>query len=196
MQEQQKSTSIFDDMKTSMNIVVFIARIFSVSVEVFLRRNFGARYVGTQAALAVPLMFFFSIFFPHDDPRPLLWFLGAYLLMCFRARIEGLRRRRRGEDREHSYYNGWPRLADAAAKPDERKIKRIVEPALLLAVGYLVWECTRPLGTFLMLAAGSLFLVSLLTEQYERVRAMDMNDAVIEQRQLAERFREMNGDRQ
>lgn len=195
MQDQQNNTSVLDDWKSGFNLVVFFARSFAVSIEVFLRRGFGERYIGMQAAIAVPIIFFFSVFFPHDDPRPMFWFLGAYLLMCVRARIEGIRRRMRGEPRPHSYYNGWPWLSRAAPKFTETQVKLRTEPLLVLAVGYIASLMNRPLGVYIMVSAAALLLTAILTEQYERVRAMDMNDAVIEQRQLAERFRELNKDR-
>ncbi|MCE9592333.1 MAG: hypothetical protein K8S99_17650 [Planctomycetes bacterium] len=194
MEEQQGSTGVMDQWRSGMSCIVFFARSLAVSVEVFLRRGFGERYIGLQAAVAMPIILFFGVFFPEDDPGPMLWFLLAYLVMCVRARIDGFRRRRRGELRSHSFYNGWPRLARVNPKFTESQVKRKTEPLLVLAVGYLVWQLNRPLGMYLILSAAALFLVAVLTERYERARAMDMNDAVIEQHRLAERFRELNDD--
>jgi hypothetical protein len=45
-----------------------------------------------------------------------------------------------------------------------------------------------------MIGGACLFLSVTLAEQQERARTLDLNDAVIDQQQVAERFRAMRGE--
>ena len=64
-----------------------------------------------------------------------------------------------------------------------------------MGAGFLLRQINPPLGTYLMLAAGSLCISVCASEAEERTRALDMNDAVMNQESVADRFREMRSDR-
>ncbi len=99
----------FQTARGAMNLVAFSVQSGAVTVEVFLHSRFGERYIGGQAAAAVVIIPCFGMLFPEHDIRPLFYFLGSFLVMCFLQRMDIMRRLRRG-DREHSLYNGFPRL--------------------------------------------------------------------------------------
>ncbi|MEM7398088.1 MAG: hypothetical protein AAF354_04015, partial [Pseudomonadota bacterium] len=55
-------------------------QVLEASVAVFLRRRFGRRYLGGQAAAVLLLVPLWSLGWQEHDPTPLWWFLGLYLL--------------------------------------------------------------------------------------------------------------------
>lgn len=77
---------------------------------------------------------------------------------------------------------------------DEVKVKQIVEPFLTFAVGAVMLEFSPPLGGYLMIASAGLLISNGLAAEYERRRVSDMHDAYLEQRGVAERFRDMRGE--
>ena len=176
-----------------LGIVLLVIQALAASVEVFLRREIGSRYMDKQGALAVLLIPGWCLFWPEKDPRPLCWFLGAYLVMCARVRFTSLRRRLRGEE-GHTRYNGWPRILSLPLlrRLSEAKAKAVVEPLLVIGTGALVMNSNPPLGSYLVAAGCGLGLAHGAIEARERTRLMDMSDAVIDQRNLAERFRRRN----
>ena len=164
---------------------------WATSVEVFLRRDFGVRYLNWQAAavlLLVPL--YAALWEGREDLRPLFWFLGAYLMMCIVARIGMLGRHLRGQH-YHSYYNGWPRLMRLFPKCTERTVKLYVEPALVSGLGLLIGNHNAPLCIYLAAAGACLHISHSQAEFGYRQRAADMHDAVIDQEIIAEQYREM-----
>jgi hypothetical protein len=60
---QQQGMNIADQMRTGMNLLGWISQTGGVSVEVFLHRRFGSRYLGIPAALALLLVPLFGLFF-------------------------------------------------------------------------------------------------------------------------------------
>lgn len=174
----------------AINAVWLVASAFAVTVEVFLRREMGSRYLERQAALAVLLIPGFGLFFPEEDLRPLLWFLGAYLAACTVVRVRSLRRRFRGEE-EHSRYNGtpiilrWPLLR----RLTEARAKMTVEPALVWLAGGLTMNASVPLGAYVMVCAFCLMLCDGMRRAFDAQRDMDLKDQLSDQRRMAERFR-------
>lgn len=167
---------------------------WAVSVVIFLRRGFGARYLGAQGAMVLLIVPMFMIFFSQQhDPWPLCWFLGAYLLMWVCARIGAARRHSMG-DSTHSYYSGWPRLMRIFRFLSESTVKQFVEPPLVALIGFWIGGHNLPLGTYWVVAAVCMAVGSLQDEMALRQRVTDMNDAVSEQQLIAEQFRKMRGD--
>ncbi|MCK6486426.1 MAG: hypothetical protein HUU22_11045 [Phycisphaerae bacterium] len=177
--------------KAVLSWIAFIAGVLAVSVEVFLRRSrtFGERYMGVQAALVILLVPIYCAWWGGYDVRPLFYFLAAYLFMCLVIRIGGILERRRGGAPQHSRYNGFPRLCRLFPRVREVTVKSIIEPAVVFLVGVFMMPVSEPLGSYLMLASSGLLLSVNLLVGYERMRAMDMQDAAIEQRDLAESLR-------
>jgi hypothetical protein len=172
----------------------FLMGTFAASLEVFLRRRFGERYLGVRAAAAVLLIPFFGVFFGGHDLRPLLWFWGIYILMCFIARVNVLRRRLRYEHLP-TMYTGLPHLQRWLPRLSEVTIKRFIEPVLIFVLGTLVCLWNDPLGMYLILGAICLAVTVNLAEMQARARALDLFDTVMAQRQIAERYRSMYRDR-
>ncbi len=171
----------------------FAIEAWAISVEVFLRTGFGARYIGAKGAVVLLMAPMSLLFFQDQDPRPLLWFLVAYLVMVVIARIDSLRRRSRG-DTTHSFYSGWPRLMKIFPRCSEVTVKKYVEPLFVGIVGVAIGNHNVPLAMYLLMAAICLFVSVFSSEEVLRRRVAEMNDAVNEQEIIAERFREIRGE--
>jgi hypothetical protein len=177
--------------------VAFVARAFAVSVEVFLHRadSFGERYLGLQAGAALLLIFFWPVFCePHHDPTPMFIYAGAYALACVVIRARLQLRRKRGLPQPHTRYNGTPELLRRFKRLDEVKVKQTVEPFMTFAIGAVILNFSPPLGGYLMIASAGMLISNGLAAEYERRRVSDMHDAYLEQRGVAERFRDMRGE--
>lgn len=179
-----------DGAKNGAGILAFIVECFAITVILFLRRRFGQRYVGIQAVAGILLILFFCGLCPRYDARPMMLFLIAYIKAFFYARSGVLYRGWRGNT-EHSRYNGWPWLMCIFRSFRETTVKQFIEPPLVLVTGCLFCKLSEPLGAYLIIAAICLFASTSISNAWNRHRLLELNDAVIEQRQLAERFREI-----
>jgi small basic protein len=176
------------------NWLRFLIESWAISVEVFLRTGFGVRYVGSKGAMVLLIVPMFLILFSQKhDPRPLCWFLAAYLVMCVLARVGSLRRQTLG-DRTHSFYSGRPRLMGIFRFLSEVTVKQFVEPLFVAVAAVFVGNYNAPLGMYLLGAAACIGLSVFNSELSMRRRVMEMTDAVSEQHVIAERFREIQGD--
>ncbi|TWT44392.1 MraY-like glycosyltransferase [Phycisphaerae bacterium RAS1] len=177
--------------------IAFVARAFAVSVEVFLHRadSFGERYLGLQAGASLLLIFFWPVLCePHHDPTPMICFAGLFVLSCMLVRVRVFLRRRRGGPQPHTRYSGTPDLVHRFKRLDEVKVKQTVEPFMTFAIGAVILNFSPPLGGYLMIASAGLLISNGLAAEYERRRVSDMHDAYLEQRGVAERFRDMRGE--
>lgn len=177
------------------NALGFVFRAWATSVEVLLHKRVGDRYLGVQAAAVLLLIPIYCLFWPGYDLQPMMGFLVVYLCGVAIARSDVLSRKR-NEVRIHSFYSGFPRCMNGKTKMTEVQCKRFFEPLYTASIGlglYALGE--QPLGVYLMIAGACMFItVSMSLMEFEQ-RAAAMNDQVIEQELLAERFREMRGDR-
>ena len=177
-----------------MNILVAFLHVFATSIQVFLRYDFGKRYLGVQAVLVLFFVPFFTLLFPGYDLRPLLLLWPAYLGVCGIHRVRyllGFSKTAGG----HSFYNGRPLLTHLLPRLAESWIKRFSEPALVVLAGWMVSQVNVPLGAYLSVGGISLFVMENLLAIREEQQATDLNDAVIEQQLRAERFRHTRGER-
>jgi hypothetical protein len=169
-----------------------IGRSICLTLEVFTRRGFGSRYVGC-GFMGVVVIFLFSLFFPGQDIRVLLGFAVLYVIFWLIAFVNaGIRRWRRLE-KMHSLYNGRPHIWRFLPNWKEKNVKHVEALAAIL-FGFGVHLLNRPLGDFLMIAAIFVFLRGYNDGIRVRDRAIRMSDALIEQKVVAEQFREIRGE--
>jgi hypothetical protein len=170
-------------------IIGAAARSLALSVEVFVRRGFGSGYVGC-GLFAFVLMFFFVQFFPNDNGWPMAVFAGIYCVLWLIATINVLIRRWRRTETVHSRYSGHSHLSLLLPSWKERNVKYL-EMLLVTVLGVGIHHLNRPLGDYVMLAAVFALLRNYGVASMIRIRSVEMNDAVIEQKQVADEFREM-----
>ena len=168
-----------------------VFRSIALTVEIFLHRDFGVGYVGC-GLFGIVVMLVFANHFAGQDLRPLMGFMVAYgvrwliVAVCVGIRYWS------GKDLEHSQYNGQPYLWRLLPSWKEETFKHVEALAMIL-LGYGVRCLNRPLGDYLMIASSLAFLRIYNLVARQRDRAIAMNDRVIEQQIVADRFRDMQG---
>lgn len=176
--------------------VVVAARAFSISVEVFLHEpgSFGERAVGLNAGVAMVLMFLAPLA-GGGNVVALLIFMGLFAIACMRVRLAVARRCARGGPQPHSVFTGTPILKRFIRGVNETTIKCFAEPMLTFLGGCFLMPVSEALGGYVMLAGLGLFISNNLAVGHDRRRAMDMNDAYLDQKSTFEQFRNMRGGR-
>jgi len=192
MYQQQQQNNSTDTARNASKLGMVIVQAWAATVEVFLHRSFGQRYLGVAGAVGIMVVLAFSMVWPGFNLAPLMLFLGVFVVMCARARLESWRECRRGIV-QHSYYNGYPRLMRFLPTWNEVSVKRFVEPCLTFFLAMILMPVNPPLGCYLVVAACCLAGTNSTYDQWNRMQALEMNDAVITQRQIAGKFRELQG---
>lgn len=172
--------------------LAFICQVLETSAVVFLRREFGARYFGGQAAAVIPVALLYCLAWQGHDIRPMFIFLGLYLLLCLKGRISGWRARRKGV-LMHSRYSGYPsvmRMRPFRGWLSEKAAKGVIEPVCVAGIGIALMEASEPLGTYLLIAAVGLMLSMGFSVAWQQQRVMDAQDAYLTQREDAKLFRD------
>jgi hypothetical protein len=183
-----------NDPSAQLNWLMVIPEAWCISINVFLHRHFGARYFGLQAAAVLLLIPCYCGLWPHADLRPMLIFLLAYVVMCVVARVCMGIRRLRGETPQHSRYCGYPVLMKFLPFLSEVTVKRFIEPLLVFLGGVFMLPLNQPLALYWMIGAACMGGMVSSAVGFGQRQAMDMHDSVIDQQELAERFRGMRGD--
>lgn len=192
-QQANKNQGPKPDTQLVAGIVEGVARSLALSVEVFLHRGFGAGYVGCGPFALVVMFLFSQFFFSGQNVQSLLVFAGAFSAFWLIAAINALIRWWRKIHTAHSRYNGRSHLCLLLPRWKETNVKH-VESLLVIALGFVVHLVARPLGAYLMVAGVFILLRGWSISSMIRQRAVELNDAVIEQREIAEQFREMQQD--
>jgi len=177
------------------NVLISLAQGMAFTVEVFLHRRFGSRFIGRQAAMGLLMILLFVALTPMPGAWAMVLFLLAYAKTWLYARAGVIWRRINKQEYEHTRYSGGPLLMAIVPGWTELTVKRFVEPLLVVLVGGVTWLLVPAMGIYLVMAGVSLFITVNLAEAYERRRAEMMHDAVIEATQRAERFRAMSSGR-
>ncbi|MBX3395547.1 MAG: hypothetical protein KF841_09285 [Phycisphaerae bacterium] len=183
-----------NELRSKFGIIQFLASAVAAPIELFIHRlgSFGERYFGFQFVAAAGFMVFWPVLCsPHHDPRPTLAFCFASVFMYLCARSRTVKRIRKGGPQPHTRYSGEPWLKFVFRRMNETKIKFFVEPVLVFIGGALVMSLSPPLGGFFIVSGLGMFIANSTSERFERRRALDMHDALVEQRSVVERFREL-----
>ena len=193
MQQGNGSQRPKPDTEMAAGLLEGVTRALALSVEVFLHRGFGSGYVGC-GPLALLLMFLFDqFFFSGQDVRPLAVFAGIFGVLWLIAAINALIRWFRNIHNVRSRYNGRPHLCSLLRGWEETNVKHL-ESLLVIGFGFVVHLLSRPLGDYLMASGVFIFLRGWSMASMIRQRAVELNDAVLEQREIAEQFRQMQQD--
>lgn len=193
-QPEPRGWTPIQDARFAATVLMLAAQVLAVPVEVFLRVRFGRHYFGVPSAIALLAIPMWYLFWPGEDPDPLMAFWLLFIVMQLRARIESIAMIARGDVR-HTRFNGEPRLARVFKKMPQEKIKANIEPLVVIGVGAALLEYSPPLGSYLIAAGCSLTVVAGVIEKLNTARALQLHDAWLEKQHEAKRFREFMGGR-
>jgi hypothetical protein len=188
---QQRSASGQRDLSGEFILGMFenTARALSLTVEVFLHRGFGPRYVSC-GFFGVLLILFTSMWFPPTTAMPLQWFAFTYGFFWLIAVVNVAIRYWRGTDKAHSRYNGYPLLCRLLPSWKETNVKYL-EAVCVIFLGCGLTLLSKPLGDYIMVASGFVLIRAYGLASQRRNQAIDLRDTVIEQQMAAEEFRGM-----
>lgn len=171
---EQQNQEPLQDLRRSANVLVWAAQVQCKMLEVLLRwpGSFGNRYLGIQAVLSWAVLFFWTGFFPHDDPRPCLWLWLGVTLWLIVHRIAGLRNQteRHSRDMGRSILGRW-------------------EAAVAVLIGVLACAFSPPLGSYLAVSGIALGIAMGWQEAADKARLRQLRDARIDQEWI---MRELN----
>ena len=195
MSQSNSQASHADDTRMGLNFLFVVARVWAISLEMFLHRDMGIRFPGGLGACVLLFVPLYGCFWEGHNLVPLFRFLIAYVAMCFLHRISAVRQSICGRSSGHSYYNGTPIVCRLFKNLPEDQAKQRVEPVLVISSGLLCLVWNQPLGCYLIGGAIALLMSEGVAGMVKRQRVLDMHDAIIEQQLLAEQFRKQRGDR-
>lgn len=188
-QDQQQQPQPFERIRFGMVATLFVAKSIAFPSEMMLRnpRTFGVRYFGIQALAGLVNIPLWMLFWPGASPLCLILFGLAVLAMMAYTRARMVMRR---EHRPmfHSRYSGQPRLARVFGIHREQAIKCVAEPLAVFLTGGLVSTLDAPLGTYLMASAAGLWASANIIEAVIRARVVDLNDQMLENREVFDRW--------
>jgi hypothetical protein len=190
MNRQQNNTAKPQGPVVNWPLIICLSAALPIELLLHDVRTFGVRYVGPRAVAAVLVMFFFAGFHPEENCLPLTCLMIATILLGVIAQIIANVRRWRGA-LVHSRYPGRPILMKLIPW-SEKTIKRL-EPLLAFGVGWIVHVFNRPLGSLLVTAAICLAIKVGIDRVGSSERALDINDAMIEQTMALESVRNLRG---
>lgn len=193
MDGPQDTNAGASDARGTMNLAMLLVQAYATSVEVFLHRHLGERYLGLQAVGVLVLVPFHAYLFQDYDSTGLMKFIVLYLLACMVQRVAMLWRRWKGVV-QHSRYNGYPSILAGNTRIDEVFFKIWIEPPLVMGGGTVLMSIDPALGSYFVAAGFALFIKGRMMNLLSSSQLLDMQDTMFDQQSRAERFRAMNGD--
>lgn len=195
MQESKSvfgGTDLWRKSEWALGLISLITSCFAVSVVPFIRKDFGERYLGwlnlffgyTIVANFTFLGGVIMMLTHKGGGEVMLVFWLAFIGMSLYRRFEITRMNRRGE-KWHSMYMGTSILPLPFSN---EVVYKFIEPALVFAVGHLLWTVSGQVGLWLMIAACSLFVNNHIIYHNQRQAILDIRDAEIEARNIGKAF--------
>jgi hypothetical protein len=184
------------NQKRSFNIVYALMVMHQRALTVPMRNRWGVNALGMSCALALILMFVWTMV--TQDSLMFCW-IGFWLLCFIKRRVEAVRLVNKGE-RIHSQADGLPFDALRLCR-SENTAKLVVEPILVGVLGgvlYWIYEQNgwRPTGLpyFILSGVVTLPFVELVKQTIWKRRTQQMLDARIENEASMKAYRDKYGD--
>lgn len=185
MEPQQPSVS---PLRLASNLIFLPVIIWSMSLELVLRKDFGRRYIDWWLLPAALWPAIFALLFvEHADPRWGSWAFWLTIGLGVIHKSSAFGRDRTG-NRLHSQYDGYPHLC-AVFGVDEAKCKQKWETLFCCAVAFCLLMVNESLSLFVVGGSVAMRAKRAFIEHVQNERVADLHDAYVEQQNLAERFR-------
>ncbi len=197
MENQNHDFDPFRDMKVFVGGALLIFAITSRTIEVFLRRNFGVRYLKFELIVATFVGLNIASVLMGEENRVtgmvtissgIRWFSLAFLALGFYHLYKNTKRHFDRNFSIHSQtygdsWNIWNRLL-----PEEGflnrllpgAVQRFAEPGLVFIIASIAAGFDPALGAFLAFAATSLLISMQIQYRMQSTRFLDAMDAKIE----------------
>ena len=186
---------MWEYLKFFLFLIYWISGFFTMSVVVFLRRDFGERYLSwlnlyaawTTVIMGIVWSAFLSSFSGNRGVAtgawPIMLFVLAFIGTSLYHRYR-IAKRRQAQIPWHSFGNGIPHLQALFARwnlvPTREAINKWFEPLLLLLLSWPVGWFSGPLGTWLFICAIAVAVREQVEYFYAYQAILDQVDATIE----------------
>jgi hypothetical protein len=182
--ELLKGTEQWKMYEWALALLSLISGCFSISVVPFIRKDFGERYLGwinLFFGYTVVANFFFlgnliGMITRRGGSQLMGVFWFAFIAMSIYRRREITAKNNAGVE-WHSMYFGTSLLPLPFS---QEKIYKFFEPAMVFALGHLLWTFSGQVGLWLMISAVALLINNHIVFYNERRAILDMRDAQIE----------------
>ncbi len=186
--ELLKGTEQWRMFEIALAILSLVSGCFAISIVPFIRKDFGERYLGWLNLFfgyTVVANFFFlgnmiAMITRHGGSQLMGVFWLAFIAMSVYRRREITARNNAGIE-WHSMYMGTSLLPLPFST---EKIYKCFEPALVFALGHLLWTFSGQVGLWLMISAVALLINNHIAYYNERRSILDARDAQIEAKYL------------
>jgi hypothetical protein len=175
MNQQPQQQNDKDGKRGALNMLVFIARGFSLGTTVFIRRNFGGEGIGMPGfgtLIAIPAFGFYG-----QSPL-MMYYLYAWMFAALMQRLQSSKNRRNGV-RVHSYDQGTPYLGFRLGGKDRTGALRR-EFCFCIVVGVIVLSFDPAMGAFVIASAIGTAMNTSFQVELGRARQQRMQDAMLE----------------
>jgi hypothetical protein len=170
-------------------ILSLVSGCFSISVVPFIRKDFGERYLSwlnLSFGYSVVANFYFlggliGMLTRRGGSGMMGLFWLAFVAMSVYRRREIAQKNNAGIE-WHSMYLGTSLLPLPFSR---ESVYKFFEPALVFALGHLLWTLSGQVGLWLMLSAFALFVNNHIVFYNERRAILDLRDAQIESKYLS-----------
>jgi hypothetical protein len=182
--ELLKGTEQWKMYEWALALLSLISGCFAISVVPFIRKDFGERYLGwinLFFGYTVVANFFFlgnliGMITRRGGSQLMGVFWLAFIAMSIYRRREITAKNNAGVE-WHSMYFGTSLLPLPFS---QEKIYKFFEPAMVFALGHLLWTFSGQVGLWLMISAVALLINNHIVFYNERRAILDMRDAQIE----------------
>jgi hypothetical protein len=186
--ELLKGTNQWKMYEWALGFLSLISGCFAISIVPFIRKDFGERYLGWLNLFfgyTVVANFFFlgnmiAMLTHHGGSQLMGVFWLAFMAMSFYRRRQITVRNNAGIE-WHSMYIGTSLLPLPFS---QEKIYKLFEPALVFALGHLLWTFSGQVGLWLMGSAVALLVNNHIVYYNERRSILDLRDSQIEAKYL------------
>ncbi len=184
MSQNQQNGKQLSDNRVAFNALWMVANGGSMCLLPFLRHRMGSNAIGWNGVFALIFMWVYG---DAAQCPEIIGFFCVWIFFVLVRRIESVKLARNGVV-IHSRYAGDP-LIMRLLPFIKRKDATAAEIALCLLIGGLTYTASPSLGGFILTAAICLLIVGAIEEQAFKNRVTAMRDAAIEQRAMAEAYR-------
>jgi hypothetical protein len=184
MHQQQANER--DDMQGAFNVVYLLLNGHASCVTPFFRKDFGKEAFTFSGMVAFILILAWGSF---ANSAGMWLFLQLWLFAMLMQRLKGIQNRMRGVV-VHSRYNGYPWLSwKLFPWIKDQTNARGADGIISIALGIGLAQLDPAVGWFIGAAGFSLLFTEALIVELRKKRLQAMRDAEIEQRYLAEHYR-------
>ncbi|MDX1968577.1 MAG: hypothetical protein SFV23_15475 [Planctomycetaceae bacterium] len=173
-------------LASSFNGLNILANAHAVTLTPFFRTDFGSEGIGMPGVIGIFLILGWGSAF---NCYPMFIFFIVWIAAVICQRVKTFINWRTGVI-SHSFYNGYPWLVRRFFPRLSEPNAKAVEAFACFGIGGVIAQFVPPLGWYLMLGLASILFSEAVIVEQSRRRLQAMRDAEIEQRYLAEKYRQ------